>query len=60
MTSPETLKKRELKEAFDAGICFAMTCEQTKEARPAERGFNEWLESARMDLVEKGPRSGAD
>ena len=52
MTNPETLIKRELKAAFDAGICFSMTCEQQGVARPAEQGFDEWLHSARKDLAE--------
>ena len=51
MTNPETIKKLELREAFDAGICWSAMCTLKDDARPAEQGFNEWLEKARMDLV---------
>jgi len=54
MTHPETLVKRELKEAFDAGICFAMMCEFQGVGRPAKQGFDEWLHLSRRDLVEEG------
>ena len=54
MTSPETIKKRELREAFDAGICWASVCMHQNNAYPAEQGFDEWLQKARRDLVLEG------
>ena len=51
MTNPETRQKRELQEAFDAGVCWSATCMHQNKAYPAEQGFNEWLEKSRKDLV---------
>ena len=57
MTNPETLLKRELREAFDAGVCWSTKCIHQDKAYPAEQGFNEWLQEARRDLVVEGQSS---